>query len=122
MAAARRCKGKNKRGARCGMKPLRGTAYCWAHSSTPTVQAKRNVARSKGGQARKQPKATAPADVSTLAGLQKHLGQVLADTLLLPNTPKRSAAAARLLSVGAQLIEASETKLTLEKLMAELMP
>jgi hypothetical protein len=103
------------------MRPLVGTDRCWTHSTNPQVAARRNAGLSRGGRARKhQPKAKTPVDVSTLAALQDVLGQVMADTLLLPNSPRRSQAVARLLHEGAALVELSQLATRLERIEAVL--
>lgn len=45
-----------------------------------------------------------PAPVATVADLQAHVSQLLGDTLVLENSPRRAAAAARLIVVAAHLI------------------
>jgi hypothetical protein len=52
--------------------------------------------------------AAASADVSSIAALQVHVGRLLADTLLLENSPRRSMTASRLILVALRLIEAGD--------------
>jgi hypothetical protein len=66
------------------------------------------------------PGAKAPADVSSIAALQKHLGRALADCQLLFNSASKAQAIARLLTVAVLLIEQDELRGRLEALETKL--
>lgn len=102
MTLANRCAARASRGQPCGMRPLLGERFCWAHS--PKVASKRTRARRRGGLRRRAGYSAAPVPVQTIGDLQAHLGQVLADVLLLPNSTKRANVVARMLAVGLQLL------------------
>lgn len=85
------------------MAPLKGSPFCFCHA--PTAAARRAKARRRGGQRTRIGYATAPAAVATVADLQGHIGQALADVQRLENSTKRSATVARLVETARRLIE-----------------
>ena len=107
-----RCSARTRSGAPCGMAALKGQSHCFTHS--PKTASKRRVARRRGGQATRTPKARAAADVASIQALQRHVGQVLADVLLRDNTERRAGAIARLVEVARGLIEVGDMERRLE--------
>lgn len=112
-----RCAAQTANGP-CQMRPLKGSRFCWAHA--PHVRAQRRAASAKGGRAGRTAKATTPASVTAVADLQQHIGQALADVLLLPNRERRALAVARLVEVARKLIEVGELETRLELVEARL--
>jgi hypothetical protein len=113
-----RCAAQTKAGAPCRMARLTGQKRCFTHSAGTAGH--RRAARVKGGKATRQAKASAPVPVLTIAQLQGHLGLLLADVLLLPNTERRASAGARLIMAAARLITDGETRDLLEQVRDEL--
>lgn len=85
------------------MKPLKGSRHCFAHSADTAHQ--RKAASSRGGQWRRVPNASAPTPVASIADLQQHIGQALADVLQHDNTLRRAMVVARLVMAAAKIIE-----------------
>ena len=110
----RRCTATTAHGTPCRMPRLKGRAKCWAHDKGHRVAAQR--ARAKGGRHTAVGYAQGRADVETVKALQGHLGQVLGDCLLLPNTARRAHTIARLLVVGLQLLDADDLRARVEYL------
>lgn len=100
------------------MRPLRGQPYCFTHA--PSNAGARRTARRKGGRHRAIGKAPAPADVASAQALERHLAQLLADTLLLPNSPRRTMTAVRVIEAVRRLREDTETRELLEQIRDEL--
>ena len=72
------------------MWPLRGKAYCWAHSPEHIVE--REAARQLGGKKRRRRRPANPESVSLtrMSDVRALLERVISDTLALENSPKRS--------------------------------
>lgn len=112
------CAATAANGQRCKMAPMRGERFCFRHS--PKTAKARKVASARGGRHGRIPKAHTPADVTSIDELQKHLGQVLADVMLHPNTLQRGATVARLLGEARQLIEVGDLERRLALIEARL--
>lgn len=99
------------------MAPLVGKSECFIHDAhTATARA---ASRRKAGQRLRVPNARAPLPVSTIADLQRHIGQALGDAMQHENSLKRAAVVARLVMAAARLIEEGETRALLESLRDE---
>lgn len=90
------------------MRPLRGDTLCFRHS--PRTVHQRRAASARGGRHNRTPKASSAVAVASIADLQRHVGQALADVLLRDNTERRANAVARLVEVARRLIEVGEVE------------
>jgi hypothetical protein len=100
------------------MAALRGSSLCYNHS--PKTSRLRAVSRRNGGKRTRIGKATAPTDIESISALQQHLGGLLADTLRLSNSVKRTMTAVRVIESARRMIEDGETRILLEQLKDEL--
>lgn len=99
------------------MPAMTGQRHCFTHS--PKAATARKAARVKGGRTRGIGYGV-PADVTSIAALQRHLAQALGDSLIRPNSERRCLTIARLLEVGRKLIEVSEVEQRLALIEARL--
>ena len=100
------------------MPPLTGSAFCFAHD--PTAAAARAAARRRGGAAHAAATATGELPrLKSVPDVQRHLEQLLGDTLLQSNSARRTAAIVSILSLALKAIEVGsfeERLANLEKL------
>lgn len=116
------CSGSNARGERCGMAPLRGSTWCWAHS--PEKAAERLVAARKGGQNRQTPKTsetTPPESLRDFEGIRQGIDLAWADALLLENSERRTRALVAVLQTALQVHEQHQLRERLDALEAQAM-
>lgn len=114
-----RCEGTNRQGQPCGMAPVEGGRFCFAHH--PAKAAARAQARKKGGRARQAPEPTGPApEIRSVAGLQTVMERTVAAELAQPNSSNRNRTLGYLLGIAAKLLEAGELEARIEALEARL--
>jgi hypothetical protein len=118
MTSSHRCAARSRAGKPCQMAALKRGRYCWNHS--PAVSKQRAAARSRGGRRGLIAPAQGSADVSSIAALQGHVGQALADVLLRPSSEKKAASIARLVECARKLIVEGEVEQQLALLAARL--
>ncbi|HEU4993228.1 MAG TPA: hypothetical protein VFT29_00330, partial [Gemmatimonadaceae bacterium] len=90
------------------MAALRGSRLCYNHS--PGTARKRIASRRNGGRRTRVPNARTPLSVATIAELQQHIGQALADARMHGNSLQRSMVVARLVLAAVKLIEVGEVE------------
>ena len=114
-----RCQGRNRAGQPCGMTPLQGAAWCFAHS--PDRAAERAVARRVGGLNRRTPKGQ-PGTVRlrSVADVQTELETAYADLLVQENSHQRARTAASLLTLAIKCLEVGELEERLAAIEARL--
>jgi hypothetical protein len=114
------CHGTNARGEPCGMAPLEGRDFCWAHD--PENRGKAAAARRQGGANRRRSK-TAPEDAPRLRdvdSVQSILEQAVADTLALENSVQRNRTVAYLATCLLSALEKGEFEQRLAELEGRL--
>lgn len=99
------------------MPAMKGQRQCFTHS--PKAAKARKVARVRGGKSRGIGYGV-PANVGSIHALQAHLSQALGDSLIRPNSERRSTTIARLLEVGRKLLEHGELEQRLALIEARL--
>ncbi len=115
-----RCTGRNRRGAPCGMAPVTGSPYCFAHS--PERARERAEAREHGGRHRQSGSGTMvsaePVQLRDLASLQTLLENAVSDTLQQENSAQRSRTIGYLAGIALRALEVGELEERLAALEA----
>ena len=119
-----KCAGKNKRGEPCGMAPLTGSEWCFAHD--PARGRDRAKARKKGGHNRRTPKVSQidaeQVCLRTVEAVQELLEGAVADTLGQENSAQRSRTLGYLAGLALKALEVGELEqrmAALEQLVAQ---
>lgn len=117
-----KCKGKTTDGTPCGMNPLRGQPYCFAHS--PEAAPARAAARKLGGFNRHTPHAgdpsKIPANIETAADDLKVLQYIQDELIVMENSIPRNRALIALVATRNGIRETSEIQTELKELRAAL--
>jgi hypothetical protein len=112
------CSATNASGDPCGMPPLEGSRFCFAHD--PRRGKDRAQARKRGGHNRQTPGATdelrEAVSLDDVAGIRRILTAVVADTIAQANSAQRSRAIGYLLGVALKALEVGELEERLEAL------
>lgn len=118
VSSMQNCEGTNRAGEPCGMPPLAGSRFCWAHC--PENREQRRQARALGG--RRRPRIGRPAAVAgrtalrTVEDILRLLERATADQLALPNSAQRNRTLATLAGAALRALEVGELEMRLRQL------
>lgn len=113
MGSDRRCASTNAQGEPCGMAPLRGSQFCWAHD--PGTRSAAAAARRRAGRSRARDRAGGgdvewpeQVQLSTPAAVLEAVELVVRAETLLPNSSRRNRTIGYLLRVALAAVETGE--------------
>jgi hypothetical protein len=114
------CQGIASSGEPCGMRPLRGKAWCWNHD--PENVAARQAASQRGGWNRRTAKrsaADAPQSLRDVESIQQGIDHVWLETIEQENSGQRSRTMVAVLVAALRVLEVEKFEERLAALEAQ---